>query len=274
MSDLHEVSAHIVEVSATIGAAVVDPWHPPQAGDGAVRGDWSAYPSDSAWHPQRYDLSQWVQVAARRQPNRMPPLGLSGFAGTGKTEAAKYIESAWGYQRLHIAEPLRRMLASLLREYNYSDFEIERYLTGDLKEEVIPEFGATSRHMQITLGTEWMREQVDEGGWAKLWAYQARMTPHAAMNDSVRFPNEEDSIHGEKGFTILIVRPGTAPAKWKWRRLGPLIYRLTGKLWGAHDSERTDRLRPDFTIVNDGTKTELHNKIAAVMYAIQGRGRA
>lgn len=200
-------------------------------------------------------------------PGYNPPIGLSGYAGTGKTEAARFIEEVYGYERQHIAEPLRRMLASLLRDYGYSDADIERWLVGEWKDGVIiPELGVTSRHLQITLGTEWGRVQVGRDIWAKLWRIQAEVgraiDSKGRMNDSVRFPNEEESVRQGKGFTILITRPGKGPAAFKWRRLGPVLYRWFGCMWGVHDSERIDRLNPDYVVVNDGTIAELHAKIA------------
>ncbi|WP_430636147.1 hypothetical protein [Sphingomonas hankookensis] len=203
-------------------------------------------------------------------PDYNGPIGLSGYAGCGKTEAAGFIEQAYGYKRQHIAEPLRRMLASLLRDYGYSERNIERWLVGEWKDGIlIPELGVTSRHLQITLGTEWGRVQVGSDIWAKLWRIQAEVgrafDGKGRLNDSVRFPNEEASVQQAKGFTILITRPGKGPAAFKWRRVGPLLYRWFGCMWGVHDSERVDRLHPDYVVVNDGTIDELHAKIAQVV---------
>ncbi|MEO7681556.1 MAG: hypothetical protein ABIS14_12855 [Sphingomonas sp.] len=200
------------------------------------------------------------------------PIGLSGFASTGKTEAARFIEAEFGYVRQHIAEPLRRMLASLLRDCNpsYTDQDIERWLTGEWKDGVIvPELGVTSRHLQITLGTEWGRQHVGSDIWAKLWRTEAEVgracDGKGRMNDSVRFPNEEQAVRTMRGVTILITRPGTGPAAFKWKRLGPVLYHWFGCMWGVHDSERIDRLKPDYVIVNDDTIGELHGKIEQVL---------
>jgi hypothetical protein len=214
----------------------------------------------------RGDLSRGrVAIPTPDNDNGPPAIGLSGFAGTGKTAAANYIESRYGYERRHIAEPLRAMLRTLLREYDYSDELIDRYLTGDLKEEVIPELGVTSRHCQITLGTEWGREQIDQSLWAKLWAFQGR-SRGKVMNDSVRFPNEETAIREElAGFTIMIVRPGTGPVAFKWKRLGPLLFKWFGLYWGVHDSERIDRLDSDYVINNRGTLEDLYAEIDEIM---------
>jgi hypothetical protein len=220
----------------------------------------------------RATTASGVPITARAQRSTafLPAIGLSGYAGTGKTEAARFIEHQWGYQRQHIAEPLRRMIASLLSEYGYSERNIERFLTGEWKDGVvIPELGVTSRHLQITLGTEWGRRQIGDDIWAKLWCSQATVGQlndgKARMNDSVRFPNEESAIRASGGLTILIVRPGTGPAAFKWGRFGKLLYRWFGCMWGVHDSERVDRLRPDHVVVNDGSIAQLHFKINAIL---------
>jgi hypothetical protein len=195
----------------------------------------------------------------------LPPIGLSGFAGAGKTTVALYIEQKYGYERRHIAEPLRRMLASLLRDFGMREDEIERYLTGDLKESIIPCLGITSRQAQISIGTEWGRVQVRPDLWADLWARQALSSDRPVMNDSVRFPNEEEAICDAGGITILVTRPGRGPAAFKWGLIGRALYRWFGCWWGVHDSERVDRLSPSVVIENDGSLEILHAKIDAVM---------
>jgi hypothetical protein len=194
----------------------------------------------------------------------MTVLGFSGYAKSGKTAAAEYLVNKYGYERKHIAEPLRAMLAVLLRANGLATEMITRYLTGDLKEEMIPEIGATSRHCQITIGTEWGRECINPDLWADTWA-RGVATGDKVMNDSVRFVNEERVIQDDlEGITIMIERPGTAPIKFSsW--LGEKLYRLFGWMRGVHDSERIDRLTPTYTIVNDGTLEDLYAELDWVM---------
>jgi len=193
-------------------------------------------------------------------------IGLSGFAGTGKTTAANYIESRYGFERRHIAEPLRAMLAVLLGRQGYGNADITDILEGSRKDGwVIPEIGRTSRHLQITLGTEWGRELVHPDLWSRTWA-RAVGPRDRAMNDSVRFPNEEISIKEDLGgITIMIQRPGKGPAAFKWGFLGRFLYEKLGLWWGVHDSERLDRLHPDHIIVNDGTVEDLEAAIDEIM---------
>ena len=142
--------------------------------------------------------------------------------------------------------------------------EITRYLTGDLKELVIPCLGVTSRYAQITIGTEWGRELINPDLWANTWEAGIQ-DGESAMNDSVRFPNEERSVHNRGGLTIMIKRPGTRPASFKWGKIGEFLFERFGLMWGVHDSERTDRLHPDFTIHNDSTVEQLYADIDEAM---------
>jgi hypothetical protein len=194
----------------------------------------------------------------------VPAIGLSGFAQSGKTTAANYLERCHGYKRHHIAEPLRDMLRTLLRRFDMPTALIDRYLTGDLKEEVIPCLGVTSRWAQIALGTEWGREQIDADLWARLWAHEV-LKLAKPMNDSVRFPNEEREIRSIGGATILIRRKGTHPAAFKWGWLGKTLYHAFGIMWGVHDSERVDRLKPDFVVENNGTLADLYSDLDAIV---------
>lgn len=192
-------------------------------------------------------------------------IGLSGFARAGKTAAAEYIQKKYGIERRHIAEPLRAMLVPLMRANGISDEMINRYLEGDLKDGVvIPEIGATSRELQITLGTEWGRNHVHENLWANTWKRSVKPGDRV-MNDSVRFPNEEDVIAQLDGFTIMITRPGSGPAKFKWGRLGKMLYERFGIMAGVHDSERLDRLNPTYKIRNAGTLEYLYFEIDEIM---------
>jgi hypothetical protein len=84
---------------------------------------------------------------------KIKAIGLSGYAGSGKSEVAKYLEAKYPCRRQHIAEPLRGMLRTLLQAFGMDEHTIWAYLEGPLKEQLIPELGVTSRQAQITLGT-------------------------------------------------------------------------------------------------------------------------
>jgi hypothetical protein len=67
------------------------------------------------------------------------------------------------------------------------------------------------------------------------------------------------------GVVIMIKRPGTKPAKFKWGKLGEFLYDKLGLLWGVHDSERIDRIKPDFIIHNDSSVEQLYADLDAAM---------
>jgi hypothetical protein len=191
-------------------------------------------------------------------------IGLSGFAGSGKSAVATYLERAYGFRRRHIAEPLRAMLRPLFAAYGIDDATTAVYLEGKLKETVVPEFGKTPRQLQITLGTEWGRQKVSDTLWTGAWKHAVASSEDIAINDSVRFPNERDVIQDLGGFVIHIERPGVGPASFtKW--WGRTLYRLTGLLWGAHPSERTDLVVAEYVVVNDGTLQKLYDEVDIVM---------
>ena len=195
-----------------------------------------------------------------------PPIGISGFAKSGKTTAAEYLQREYGYTRLHIADPLRSMLGILLHCFGMDGQERQRYLEGDRKEDVIPCLGVSSRRAQITLGTEWGRELIHPDLWQRCWNARAEAKGGAVMNDSVRFPNEEAGIRALNGFTMLIVRPDVGPAAFKGP-LGRWLYETFGVMRGVHDSERVDRLRPDFVIHNTGSLEDLYRMLDLAMEA-------
>lgn len=200
-------------------------------------------------------------------------VGLSGYAKAGKTTAALYLEQKYGIKRRHIAEPLRAMLAALLQANGISSKMISRYLEGDLKEEMIPALGVTSRYAQITLGTEWGRNLISPDLWADTWAAGIEYN-ESVMNDSVRFPNEADAIRSLEGMIIKIKRPDTKPAKFKWGRFGEFLFDKLGLMWGVHDSERIDRIKSDYVIHNDGDIDQLKADLDSVIKDWKEKGRA
>lgn len=196
-------------------------------------------------------------------------IGISGFAKSGKTTVASYLEDRFGYTRKHIATPLRAMLSPLLQAFGVPADEYQGvpnvydYLEGFKKEDVIPGLGVTGRHLQVTLGTEWGRELVDPDLWAKAWV-RGLTAKSKVINDSVRFPNEQAQIDRYHGKVIMIRRPGVGPRVFKWQKLGPYLYDK-GIWWGVHDSERLDRIYPDVVIENDGSMINLYDKLDEVM---------
>lgn len=170
-------------------------------------------------------------------------VGISGYAGSGKSTALKHLRlNLIDYRKF--ARPLKEMVATLLRCQGVDDETIERMLEGDLKE-VPSEFlgGKTPRYVMQTLGTDWGRALIDEDLWVDA---AMRTIDNRQLNifDDARFQNEFDSIRERRGFVVRIERPGVGPVN-------------------DHVSEQAPDA--DFTIWNDGTPEELATKLRGLL---------
>lgn len=171
-------------------------------------------------------------------------IGLIGYMTAGKTTAAGYFEKQ-GFTRLHPAHTLRRMLRVFLEDFGYGTDDIDRMLEGDLKRTPIPELGLTPTDLQQTLGTEWGRSLVNPEIWNMILA-ERRKSVQLTVNDSIRFPNEADTVLKSGGFLLKITRPGQ-------------------KLNLSHVSEQHVASLPyHFEILNDGTIPELTAKLGVI----------
>lgn len=173
----------------------------------------------------------------------LPPIGFTGKKGHGKSTAAMVLRGL-GYVQAHPAETLRDMLRAFLCSVpdatgiHYSN--VDDWLTGTKKRDVIPFFGKTATQLQQTLGTEWGREHVSFDIWVRILDVQF---PAGTLfyNDSIRFPNEAAWIRSRGGKIIKVVdsrRPDDGD---------------------SHVSERLE-IEPDRTILNDGSALELQLK--------------
>lgn len=172
-------------------------------------------------------------------------VGLMGYGGAGKSEVAKCL-ATMGFARLHIKAPLRAMAATLLDHAGYSPDEIDAYLDGELKREVIPALRRTGTEVQQELGTSFGREFCYPGLWLDLWSARAgRILGDGGkvVQESVRFANEAEAIRKLNGVIVRVERPG----------VGPL---------SDHVSE-IPPAEPDFTIHNNGSLFDLHLQIAS-----------
>lgn len=162
-------------------------------------------------------------------------VGLTGLAGSGKSEVAHALKLFAAFHRHAFADPLKDMLKA-------AGFTHEQ-LYGDQKATVIPEFGQTSRFVMQTLGTEWARETIHPDFWLILWGRKLegplKNVPNIVADDC-RFPNEVAAIRERGGKVWRIERPGTVALD--------------------HASEKHE-LDVDEVIVNDGDLCDLQTKV-------------
>lgn len=141
-----------------------------------------------------------------------PPLiGICAHAPrAGKTTAAcALLDLGDNWTRLPLAKPIKDAVVFLLLQLGL-DLSRAYHYVYDAKEEVIPELGVTSRHMQRTLGTEWGRQQINPRIWLDIWLHGYRLAGlngQAVVVDDVRFPDEADLIKAQGGQLWLIEHP-------------------------------------------------------------------
>ncbi|MEZ2409826.1 hypothetical protein AB6806_23830 [Bosea sp. RCC_152_1] len=180
---------------------------------------------------------------------------------SGKSTVAAHLALNHGFQVVKFAQVLKMMTATFLRSLGYEASDIAEMVEGDRKEEVIPAIGVSTRHLMITLGTDWGRNAVAEDLWVKAAMTQAHYLLGQGCNvviDDMRFPNEMNAIicGYPASATIRIERPdvqSTAASEGL----------LEGMTFDAH-------------FVNDGDLRDLLNKmddfLARLHAAVQAWG--
>lgn len=168
-------------------------------------------------------------------------IALTGYAGSGKSTAAKILVERHHFTPLKFAGPLKAMMRCL----GLGDREIE----GDLKEEPHPVLNyKTPRYAMQTIGTEWGRELIGEN----LWVNVAMESANAVLDeggkvviDDCRFPNEASAVRKARGLVVEILRPGLISAS-------------------THASEG-QMLDPDRLVINGGTVEDLARQMAMLV---------
>lgn len=135
----------------------------------------------------------------------MKVIGLTGFAGSGKSTVAQYLVEQHGFTRLSFAAPLKKMLRTLdpMLTYNPGDrysppsnIRLSRLTeTLDWSEQQIKEsdYGHEYRRLLQVLGTDCIRA-VDPDFWVKAAVAQMDDPDGKYVFDDCRFPNEAEVI--------------------------------------------------------------------------------
>lgn len=174
-------------------------------------------------------------------------IGLTGYAGSGKDTVREVLESKHGIDGLAFADPIRDMLTAL---FDTCGVDPEWMTKRELKEQDIPQIGASYRKLAQLLGTEWGRA-IHSDFWLKIAAAKIAMYNEfdslGSVISDVRFPNEAAWIKGNGGVIWKIIRPGVEPVR-------------------AHASEDLIAGLPyDYVIDNRGTIEDLPHAVAMAL---------
>lgn len=187
----------------------------------------------------------------------MEIIGLSGYARSGKDEAAKVLVEEFGFTRVAFADKLREVLYALNpklgsvsfgqgtsdKEYRVRDF-IDKFGWDGYKENDgwHNSLATEVRELLQRLGTEAGRQTL----WDSIWV-DAALTGHSddarLVVTDCRFPNEAEAIKAHGGQVWRVVRKGVGPAN-------------------SHPSETSlDDWKFDKKLMNYGTVEEYHDQI-------------
>lgn len=177
-------------------------------------------------------------------------IGLTGYAGAGKDEAAKaLIELGW--LRVSFADPIREMLLALnpLVPTQWGPKRVS-----DLVKKV--GWDEAKKNLEIRcllqrLGTEAGRDILGPDIWVDLAEKKIDATDKNIVITDVRFPNEVQMVHRRKGYIVEIGKDGVGPIN-------------------AHSSDNF-AIKPHCTLWNNGTIAQLHANMASIAYQLNTR---
>lgn len=166
-------------------------------------------------------------------------IGIDGDKGAGKDTLAEVLVKRFGFTRLPFAKPLKDMLSEifLLAPITFEDrvikdqpfaksieltaYHIQRILDylelcgikiSDQAVKSSLQLAGTSltspRHMMQFIGTELVRQRVNQETWVILWCKEQAKYSKVVAPDA-RMPNERDAITVRMGKNVFVKRPGT-----------------------------------------------------------------
>lgn len=177
-------------------------------------------------------------------------VGVNGVAYSGKDSVGNVCIDAFGCKRIAFADRMKEFALAVnpwVYDPNRPGLLIRLH---DLVKEVGWDHAKKHpevRRLLIAIGTEGGRKVLGEDLWINqaMGGGRLRKDRHYVVTD-VRFLNEAEAIRKRGGVVLRVERPG----------FGPLV---------QHASELHDQGLWDFVIHNDGTLTDLHNKVVAAL---------
>lgn len=210
----------------------------------------------------------------------MAVIGLSGFAGAGKSTVAEYLVRQHGFERLSFAAAVKDVTAAA---FAWDRPRLEGNTPQDRawREEPDPFWSErmgksfTPRYALQYIGTDVFRSHVLQSIWADLVIAKIRRLGPAAnvVIDDVRFVNERTTLAKEGAVFLLLRRPEFATPLheqlWKTARGGASIRDLMNGQ-ALHPSEWDwlcdTTVAHDAELLNHGSYDELYAAVDAWWY--------
>jgi hypothetical protein len=185
-------------------------------------------------------------------------IGFGGKLRSGKDTAADYLVEEYGWVKLNMSAPLHDAMLAL-NPLIPMEF---RYSTGHWRyRDLVEKVGYTEakenpevRRLLQALGTEVGRKMFGENVWVDIAAQNIdalRDQGHNVVITGIRFPNEVDLIHQDRGHG--------APGELVWVER-PTLEQPEGQL-GTHASEALGPEFFDTTLLNDSSLGDLYTKV-------------
>lgn len=176
-------------------------------------------------------------------------IGLSGYAQTGKDTVAEHLISKYNYKRVAFADPIREALYRLdpiLTDFPGLSGVSLAWIVDKGGWESLKQNSQEARRLLQRFGTEVGRDMFGPDFWVNQGMSNVSKFDKKVFTD-VRFPNEYRAIKAREGIILRIIKPGTGAVN-------------------PHASETAlDNFSFDATIINDGSKQDLYNKIDKVI---------
>lgn len=205
----------------------------------------------------------------------MEIIGLSGFAGSGKSTIAQYLVEQHGFVRMSFATAVKDTTAVA---FNFDRERLEGKTPQDRDWRDTPDVfwsermgrPFSPRYALQYLGTDVFRTHVSPTIWVDIISHRIRQLPETSriVIDDVRFVNERHELR-QMGGRFLLVRRPTFPTPlhetlWNTARDGFAI-RGTQFTSDIHQSEwewlQDTTVASDPVIINGGNCNELYTSI-------------
>jgi len=174
-------------------------------------------------------------------------IGICGKAGSGKDTIADHLVQKYGFERIALAEPIRRLVKDV--------FVLDHHTVYDrvAREQELTDWpGWSVRKLLQFIGTELFRQNIEDDIWVKsLWLTVKQNPDKNYVVSDIRFPNEMQFFidnGGENFVSFKTVREG-----------------CNGCVGiASHESEKYN-LDAQYVFQNDDTIQELYRKVDDVM---------